>query len=167
MLLFTSNEHNEIVSNYPNFESYFCEIEDKWFLVEQNKCRSEDLDDYILISNKKQHINCFENEDEESIITFINDLSKMLPKDYLSSDDTNDEYKKKCFNYSRLMNEMAILFIQCFNPYDLTDLNKVAKDILNKAVRYNIIKKEDFTNGNDLDALYIIAFEAKDIVFKY
>lgn len=164
---FTDEERIAIIKKHPNFKSYFYEIEGKWFLVERNKCRREDLNDYICVSGQKEHVNCFGNEDEKSIITFIDDLSKMLPQNYLSNKDVNDDYKKNCFNFSRLMNEIAILFIHLFDLNGSTDLNKIAKDILNKAVRYNIIKKEDFTDDYDLDTFYIIASEAKEKLSKY
>ena len=106
-------EYQDIISKYPELKDCFISYEDRWALKERANCEltNDILVAFEKVRKEKSHAPVFTKEySEEEINSFIDDISKMLPKNCRKALDTDGSNAKCCFNYDVLMRDTTYLY---------------------------------------------------------
>ena len=164
--LFDEAEYRNILSKWPTVGSFFVEYDGRFALKEPHNLEiSEDeITIYEAIRKQKEHTQAFEGTyDEESVVTFINIISSMLPASCNVCLDTEEEHARNCFQYEKIMFysvllEMAILL------KNEESINKGLAIIAELAVKYGIITHDAADQYANIEGVCLIIDEAKNKV---
>ena len=160
----TEEEYKNVINEHPELKECFISYNGQWALKERNNCNltRELMTVYDDVSRSKAHDTIFSSAySENEIIKFINVVAHMLPKDCLRAIDTNGHYAKNCFDYDIIMRNTTILYL-AYLEHDDESVEKLFKDISNKAFRYGLISEEEKGNEISFDTVLEIVKRARE-----
>ena len=164
--IFTRNEYQSLINQYPELEECFISYQNRWALKERKNCElSKDIMVlYDEVSKIKSHDPVFSKMySEEAINDFINIVAKMLPYDCRKAIDTDGVYSRYCFNYDIIMRDIAWRYL-AYLTKDREESDKILERIANKAYSYGLIPVK---NLDTFEEVYEIAEKAREKIIRY
>lgn len=162
--IFTEEEYKTVINEHPELKESFISYNGQWTLKERNNCNltCDLMTVYDDVRKSNAHDTIFSSAySENEIIKFINVVAHMLPKDCLRAIDTNGHYAKNCFDYDIIMRNTTILYL-AYLEHDYESVEKLFKDISNKAFRYGLISEEEKGKEISFDTVLEIVRRARE-----
>lgn len=155
--IFPQEIYEQIIEIYPESKDFFIEYENRFALKERGNCSFSEKTKKIYddIEKMNSHYTLFSGTyPETDIDRYLSYFSQMMPKS-LSVIKRDDDYFKKCFNYSKIMELTNLLYLSCFSMNDdVTE--KIVSRLIDVGVRYRLIRKEDIPSNKSDVITYII-----------
>lgn len=164
--LFDESEYRNILSKWPTVGSFFVEYDGRFALKEPHNLElsGDEITIYEAIRKQKEHAQAFEGTyDEESVVTFINVISSMLPAYCNVCLDTEEDYVRNCFQYEKIMFYSVLLEMAILSKNE-ESINKGLAIITELAVKYGIITHGSTDQYANIEGVCLIIDEAKNKV---
>lgn len=164
--LFDEEEYRIILSKWPTAESFFVDYDGRFALKEPHNLElsGDEITIYEAIRKQKEHAQAFEGTyDEESVVTFINVISSMLPAYCNVCLDTEEDHARNCFQYEKIMFYSVLLEMAILSKKE-ESINKGLAIITELAVKYGIITHDATDQYANIEGVCLIIDEAKNKV---
>lgn len=165
--LFSKNEYLNIIREHPELSKFFIEYTDIFALKELKNCNIKDkklFELYYDLCMAKQHemIND-EAYKEIDLISLMEVLSYILPIQFYSKIDNNDEYTNLCFIFANIMSIKG-LFGLYLSLKDPTLEEHFINNIVDYAVDKNIINNTEKYSYKTFEGVSFIAELAQEVI---
>lgn len=165
--LFSRDEYSNIIGEHPELIKYFIEYTDVFALKELKNCNIKDkklFELYYDLCMAKQHemIND-EAYKEIDLISLMEVLGYIMPIQFYSKIDINDEYTNLCFIFANIMSIKGMFGLYLFLK-DPTLEKQIINNIVNYAVDKNIISNDEKNSYKTFEGVSLIAELAKEMI---